>query len=48
MHVHNKLGPTKSNKVSNHQSTKCYTNYQELTKEGIIEKEKKRTKITQQ
>ena len=36
MHVQHKLGP-KSKKVSNHQSTKCYTKYQELIKEGIVE-----------
>ena len=38
MHVQHKLGP-KSKKVSNHQSTKCYTKYQELINEkGITEK----------
>jgi len=37
MHVQHKLGP-KSYKVSNHQFTKCYTNYQELIEEGIVEK----------
>ena len=32
------VGP-KSKKVSNHQSTKCYTKYLELIKEGIVEKD---------
>jgi hypothetical protein len=35
-----KLGP-KSKKVSNHQSTKCYTKYEELIKEGIVKKNRK-------
>jgi hypothetical protein len=38
MHIQHKLG-LKSKKVSNHQSTKYYTNYQELIKEGIVEKD---------
>jgi hypothetical protein len=38
MHVQHKLGP-KSKNVSNHQSTKCYTKYQERIKEGIVEKD---------
>jgi len=38
MHVQHKLGP-KSNKVSNHQTTKCDIEYQELIKEGVVEKE---------
>jgi hypothetical protein len=38
MHVHHKLGP-KSKKGSNHYSTKCYTKYQELIREGIVEKD---------
>jgi hypothetical protein len=37
MHVQHELGPG-SKKVSNHQSTKCYTKYQTLIKEGIVEK----------
>ena len=39
MHVQQQLGP-KLEKASNHQSTKCYTKYQELIKEGIAEKDK--------
>ena len=39
MHVQRKLGPTKSKKVSDHQSTKCYIKYQELIKEGIVKKD---------
>jgi ribonuclease HI len=35
MHVQHNLGPT-SKKVSNHQSTNCYTQCQELIKEGIV------------
>jgi hypothetical protein len=35
--VQHKLGPS-SKKVSNHQSTKCYTRYQKLIKEGIVKK----------
>jgi hypothetical protein len=38
MRVQHKLGPN-SKKVSNHKSTKCYTKYQELIKEGIVEKD---------
>jgi len=38
MHVQHKLGP-KSKKFSNQQSTKCYKKYQELIKEGIVEKD---------
>ena len=38
MHVQHKLGPN-SEKVSNHQSTKCYTKYQELIKEYIVKKD---------
>jgi hypothetical protein len=37
MHVQQQLGP-KLEKASNHQSTKCYTKYQELIKEGILKK----------
>ena len=37
-HMHIQLG-LKSKKVSNHQSTKCYPKYQELIKEGIVEKD---------
>ena len=38
MHVQHKLGP-KQKKVLSHQSTKCYTKYQELIKEGIVKKD---------
>jgi len=38
MHIKHKQGP-KSKQVLNHQSTKCYTKYQELIKEGIVEKD---------
>ena len=38
MHVQHKLGP-KSKQISNHQSTTCYTIYQELIKQGIFEKD---------
>jgi hypothetical protein len=38
MHVQHKLG-SKTKKVSNHPSAKCYTKYQELIKEGIVEKD---------
>jgi hypothetical protein len=38
MLVQHKLGP-KLKKVSDHQSTKDYTKYQELIKEGIVEKD---------
>jgi len=37
MHVQHKLG-LKSKKVSNHQSTKCYTKYQKLIKEALSRK----------
>ena len=36
IYVQHKLGPV-SKRVSYHQSTKCYTKYQELIKEGIVE-----------
>jgi hypothetical protein len=39
IHVQHKLGP-KSKKVKSHQSTKCCIKYQELIKEGIVEKDK--------
>jgi len=38
MHDQHKLS-SKSKKVLSHQSTKCYTTYQELIKEGIAEKD---------
>jgi len=38
MYNQHRLGP-KSKKVSSHQSTKCYTKYQELIKEGIVKKD---------
>jgi hypothetical protein len=44
MHVQQKQG-LQSKKVSNHQSTKCYTKYQELIKEGIVGKDISNSKI---
>jgi hypothetical protein len=38
MHIQHKQG-LKSRKVSNRQSTKCYTKYQELINEGIVKKD---------
>jgi hypothetical protein len=38
MHAQHKQGP-ESNKVSNHQSTKCYTKYQEPIKKHMIKKD---------
>ena len=34
-----KLGP-KSEKVPNHQSTKCYTKFQKMIKDGSVKKDK--------